>query len=221
MYLDSTGKKSNYDVLFDPIYAVDYYVDSKGMIVKGLIRKSNEKDKLLLRTITDILESADAPVERVTVDCANVNRILQDAYKVDQNLRSGSYDLIEDRRNQSKVISLIESCGFPLKDNVGEEGITSVFLIIQHSTRLVRQKYYPWLKTILDAKDAALMEDRMLLENGERQKYGTQIIYNSRINKYQLRAVEDVKNLNKRRFEVGLEPIEEYVKIWGIDFHSN
>ena len=50
----------------------------------------------------------------------------------------------------------------------------------------------------------------MLLAEGKKQVYGTQ--YHSPNGKWEPRPLEDEANVDKRRAEVGLSPLAEYVK---------
>jgi hypothetical protein len=65
----------------------------------------------------------------------------------------------------------------------------------------------------------AWITDRWLTQNGKLQLYGT--LFSSELNPDGSRTnllmpVEDFKNLNKRRAEIGLQSIEEDAKIWGV-----
>ena len=62
------------------------------------------------------------------------------------------------------------------------------------------------------------MEDRVLLKHGKKQLYGSQIEYDTLTDKYIVSPIEDEPNVNKRRASVGLGPLEDYVKIWGIEY---
>ena len=67
-----------------------------------------------------------------------------------------------------------------------------------------------------NGSDLALLIDRIEMFNGRPQVYGSQIQYID--GKYTIYKIIDEKNVNKRRSEVGLQPLEEYVKIWNIDY---
>ena len=69
--------------------------------------------------------------------------------------------------------------------------------------------------------DLALMEDRVLLAQGEKQIYGSQIGIDMKTNEYLLSPMIDPDNVDKRREEVGLIPLAEYLNhfdlIWNIE----
>lgn len=71
---------------------------------------------------------------------------------------------------------------------------------------------------IAKGSQLALLEDRVALGQGKKQMYGSQIHRNNQTGKYFVAPIEDESNVNKRRASVGLEPLEEYVKHWSIDY---
>ena len=72
----------------------------------------------------------------------------------------------------------------------------------------------------------AMMIDRYLMENKKKQLYGTQLRGKTEVvngefvaKDYYLYTLEDEPNVNKRRAELGLKPLEEELKTkWGIDY---
>ena len=64
----------------------------------------------------------------------------------------------------------------------------------------------------------ALLEDRVALGQGKKQIYGSQIHRDMKTGKYFVAPIEDERHVNKRRADVGLEPLEVYAKLWGIDY---
>jgi hypothetical protein len=69
------------------------------------------------------------------------------------------------------------------------------------------------------ASSLALLEDRVALGKGEKQIYGTQIAGNAESG-YFVRPLIDPDNVDKRRTEVGLGPIQDYVSRWGIVWNA-
>lgn len=61
------------------------------------------------------------------------------------------------------------------------------------------------------AQSYAYLYDRIKINNGEKQLYGTQFAKVDPINKIvELAETEDLDNLDNRRREVGMMPIEMY-----------
>ena len=67
------------------------------------------------------------------------------------------------------------------------------------------------------ATDFALLQDRVLMRQGKKQIYGSQVVFDKQGNNI-FYPIEDEKNVNLRRAKVGQQPIEEYAKYFGIDY---
>jgi hypothetical protein len=63
----------------------------------------------------------------------------------------------------------------------------------------------------------ALLEDRIAISKGKKQKYGTQI-GTDKNGKYYVEPIEDPKNVDSRRASIGLGPLSEYLKTWNIEW---
>ena len=163
-------------------------------------------------------------VDYVEVDCNKRGEILSEVYASDQRIRREN-NLIKnakvDHRNQELVISIIEKCGMPTLKEVTQEQMNAIWLGLQHnSDSKYRIKYFPLIEKAvangdLNKEQYALMKDRVLMEEGKPQMYGSQI-KNGKL--YDLKSPEGV---NKRRKEMGMEPIEDYLKRFGISYDVN
>jgi hypothetical protein len=126
-----------------------------------------------------------------------------------------------DSINLIKVKSILDQYGWLGPDVVGYEGSTTLFLVIQHSDQQTQEKYLPGMREAVKNKKAqpsslALLEDRVALGQGKKQIYGSQIGRNPSTNKEYVLPLEDPDNVDKRRAEVGLQPLNEYVQMWNI-----
>lgn len=122
-----------------------------------------------------------------------------------------------DRRNMKRLEEIIQEHGWPGKSLVGEEAAGAAFLILQHAEPEVLAKYFPLLKEAAakgeaDPQDAAMMEDRNLMYQGKKQIYGTQI------SNGELYPIENEENVDARRAAVGLPPLAEYLKYFGLEY---
>lgn len=61
-----------------------------------------------------------------------------------------------------------------------------------------------------------MLEDRVAMREGRRQIYGSQILINPTTQQHYVAPLDDPDNVDKRRAEVGLEPLADYVKKWDI-----
>ena len=127
----------------------------------------------------------------------------------------------KDSINLIKVEKILADYGWLGADVVGETGNKTLFLVIQHSNTQTQVKYLPMLREAVKngkakASYLALMEDRVLLAQGEKQVYGSQLEMDNKTNLYVLSPMIDPDNVDKRRAEVQLQPISEYLKFWDL-----
>ena len=171
------------------------------------------KDKFVYVGSVDIIE----------VDCSKKHQILSEVYESDQRIRK-SNELIkyakEDHRNQELVISIIEKCGMPTLKEVTQEHMNAIWLGLQHSNKKIRKKYFPQIEKAVENGDLskqqyALMKDRILMDEGKPQIYGSQI-KNGKLYK-----LENPETVNERRKEMGMKTIENYLKHFNIEFNPN
>ena len=128
-----------------------------------------------------------------------------------------------DRRNLKRLVQIIDKYGWPGRSLVGKEGSLTAFLIIQHAELEDQKKYFPMLKEAVTRGEAnqdyaALLEDRILMREGKKQIYGSQLHFNEVTKKLELWPIEDEENVDARRTSVGLEPLAEYVKRFGLEY---
>ncbi|GEO11061.1 DUF6624 domain-containing protein [Segetibacter aerophilus] len=127
----------------------------------------------------------------------------------------------KDSINLIKVKNILDKHGWLGADVVGEQGNTTLFLVIQHSDRATQEKYLPMMRDAVKKGKArgsslALLEDRVALSQGRRQLYGSQIGGDAATKTYYVLPLEDPDNVDKRRAEVGLQPLADYVRQWQI-----
>jgi hypothetical protein len=132
---------------------------------------------------------------------------------------------LKDASNLIKVKAIIDKYGWLGPNEIGDQGSSTLFLVIQHSDQITQEKYLPLMRAAVKNGKArpaelALLEDRVAIGQGKKQIYGSQLIGDNKTGQYTLSPIEDEINVNKRRAEVGLQPIEEYVKQWGIEYKA-
>jgi hypothetical protein len=100
---------------------------------------------------------------------------------------------------------------------VGASGARAAFLIVQHSpSNAFQREMLPLLSAAAENDeaspgDAAMLEDRVLTDEGKPQRYGTQFrIVAGELIPY---PIEEPETLDERRARVGLMPMAEYVKL--------
>ncbi len=127
----------------------------------------------------------------------------------------------KDSINLIKVKNILDKYGWLGTDVIGERGNQTLFLVIQHADPTTREKYLPLMREAVkngkaSGSSLALLEDRVALEQGKKQIYGSQIGRDKETGKYYILPLEDPDNVDKRRTAVGLHPLSEYVKQWQI-----
>jgi hypothetical protein len=133
------------------------------------------------------------------------------------------WDIIseKDSINLIKVKQILDQYGWLGADVVSDQGNSTLFLVIQHSDQATQEKYLPMMREAVKNGKAkgsslALLEDRVALGQGKRQIYGSQISRDPETQEYYISPLEDPDNVDKRRSEVGLGPLSEYVNHWQI-----
>jgi hypothetical protein len=117
--------------------------------------------------------------------------------------------------NGKELESLIERFGWPDKEIDGEEAVKSAWYIVMHAISLpsLQRKVLGILESDRTAclpAQLAMLEDRVLVFSGKKQKYGTQMDWNSNgnLNPYPIENIEQVDLLRK---EVNLPPLRESI----------
>jgi hypothetical protein len=128
---------------------------------------------------------------------------------------------IQDSIDLGIVTHILDTYGWIGTDSIGPSGSSTLWTVIQHSDLDVQQKYLPMMRTAVKqgrahANELAYLEDRVALEEGRKQTYGTQFQINKKTHKYTVAPIEDEANVNRRRAAIGLEPLEDYAREAGI-----
>ncbi len=127
----------------------------------------------------------------------------------------------KDSINLIQVKAILDTRGWLGDDVVGVQGNSALFLVIQHSDIATQEQYLPMMREAVKNGKAtgsslALLEDRVALRQGKMQIYGSQIGRDPVTQEFFVSPLEDPDNVDKRRAEVGLQPLSEYVSNWQI-----
>lgn len=161
------------------------------------------------------------------IDTSALKKQLALIHDRDQKTRTGrnsaAFVQYIDSTNLVQVESLISKYGWLGKSFVGGLGNQACFLVIQHADSATQVKYLPLLQKSVEmgesnAPDLALLQDRVLMRQGKKQIYGSQVVRDEQTGGWKFYDIEDEKNVNARRARVGLQPIEEYANFFGIDY---
>lgn len=171
------------------------------------------------------IEREGPEVEVHVINCTNQKTILDHVLQADQSMRQeGAHiDPATDQQNLSLVVSILKKCGMPTLSEVDPEHMQAIWLVIQHASNTYRKAYFPLFETAarngdLDQTHVAMMKDRMLMDDGLPQVYGTQVVLKQESGRYELYTLEAPGSVDKRRIAIGFGPLHEYLKRWSITF---
>lgn len=119
-----------------------------------------------------------------------------------------------DTRNQAYLKAIFINCDWPKE--LSKEAHTAIYLILQHSDDTLMRQYYPKVEEMvrlkyLDPDDAATMFDRLQMNAGLPQRYGTQTFENTN-NQNVVWPVQNIHTLQTLRDSVGLPTMYNYIK---------
>lgn len=126
-----------------------------------------------------------------------------------------------DEKNMARLADIIKKYGWPGVRFAGAAGAQNAFLVLQHADSDSQHTYLPLLREAVGRNDAvasdlALLEDRVRMSDGLPQLYGSQFRPNS--SPMEFWPIEDEANVDKRRAAIGLEPLADYAKRFGIEY---
>lgn len=121
-----------------------------------------------------------------------------------------------DRSRTERLKEIIDEHGWPTIDLVGRDGASAAWLIAQHADFDVafQQRALALMTDALtddqvDPVDVAYLEDRVAVNRGRPQTYGTQIrCLDGRPEP--ATPIVEAASVDARRVEVGLDPLEDY-----------
>lgn len=128
-----------------------------------------------------------------------------------------------DSINQIQVGAILDKYGWLGADVIGGNGSSTLFLVIQHSNLTFQKKYLPMLREAVKngkarGNNLAMLEDRVAIGEGKRQIYGSQIQWDSATQLFYVAPLDDPANVDRRRAEVNLPPMAQYVRQWNINW---
>lgn len=183
------------------------------------------KFKILILLLISGLKYQNIQAQKV-FDTAATKAQLKLIFERDQKTRtvkdSAEYMKYIDSTNLIQIEKLLNEHGWLGRSVVGDTGNSAIFLVIQHSNLQTQLKYIPLLQKSVEIggsrpSNLALMQDRILMRQGKKQIYGSQVVMN-KTGGQEFYPIEDEKNVNLRRAKIGMQPLEEYAKFFGIEY---
>lgn len=176
-----------------------------------VVSKKKENPENLIAVLDTIWQSEQLPIR--------ARDSLIKIYGTESELVKEQHAIYENNHiiNERKVKNILDSYGWPTKEMSGEQGNWTICNVIQHSDNEVRIQYLPMMRQAvkdkkLEPRFLVRAEDRIATERGDLQIYGGQMKYYPETKSFNVWPVLDPKNIDKRRAEIGLEPIAVFLK---------
>lgn len=221
--LERIAKKSaynNYDHIIKDKDLNSLHNDKRWNPILELVKLNKEKsEEILNKPLVAQLDSIHELDQKYRIEFQALNEKTE--------LKSKKGNLIwqsmrqADSTNLIKVKTILDNYGWLGTDIIGQQGNNTLFLVIQHADLKTQEHYLPMLQDAVKKGNAsssglAMLEDRIEIRNNRKQIYGSQIGRDPVSNNYFVSPLIDPDNVDKRRAEVGLGTISEYVKNWGM-----
>ncbi|HET8855604.1 MAG TPA: DUF6624 domain-containing protein [Salinimicrobium sp.] len=195
------------------------YTDERWMEILTRVSNNKQKAEAHLQRIMAVL---DTVYKEDQVYRRQIGKIQEKFGRNSKELKE-NWELIgkKDSINLVKVKKILNEYGWLGQDKIGRRGNSALFLVFQHADLETQEKFLPMLREAVangnaPAQDLALLVDRVALKQGKKQVYGSQIEFDKKTGSYFVSPLLDPDNVNKRRAEVGLGPIEDYISNWGL-----
>lgn len=157
-------------------------------------------------------------VEWIKRHGANDDRVLErlsDALRAEHAQLTSRVQSV-DAENTRWLKPILEKRGWPTRKQVGKDGAQAAWLLVQHADadpgfqRACLDRIAKLPSGEVSPADVALLTDRVLLAEGQPQRYGTQfVIVQGRL---QPRPLADPETVDQRRAAAGLPPLAEYIQ---------
>lgn len=138
-----------------------------------------------------------------------------------------------DSVNMIRMEKIIEKYGYPGADIVGNDLKSVGLLVIAHSPKkqenYIRLLWKEAKKGNVEKKEVAMLDDRIKMLNGKKQRYGTALIFETigidsssgnAITKLRIWDIKRFKGLDKRRENVGWYSFRLQCEIEGLDWEK-
>lgn len=160
----------------------------------------------------------------------HLSRELRNSGNTDSVKLAEAYDMLRrtDSLNHLALIDIVDRHGFPDHDRLGAEGTHNFWLLMQHQDqhpdfqeRVLKMMEIAVGKNKADGKDYAYLLDRVMVNTGKPQVYGTQMSLNAEGTSFEPKTCIDPDNLDKRRASVGLGTIAAYIEIMNQNYRGS
>lgn len=205
------------------------------LLAFGLCQAQETIDENLKKELDGILKSDQILREYIDSQTSESRKlqILNETGYSRADLENGKiYKIMNNRDsiNLIKVEEIIAEYGYPGKTLVGEPTNEAAWYVIQHSKRIAN--YFPMIQEAGASNEipftkVATMHDRLLMQEGKEQLYGTQVAGENILNKetgkkgfwYYVWPIQNAESVNELRHEAGFNTtVEENAKSLGVEY---
>ncbi|WP_407534341.1 DUF6624 domain-containing protein [Elizabethkingia miricola] len=230
-------KKKQYPDAFknlDSIISEDYLIDTILADKNFLALHHMEGWKKFTNQIKAKKSKYNNDVRLKLLDVQSKDQSIRLIYQELKKTYTDDSDLVKSASEKMKKIDLesvdivakiIDKYGWLGKDKIGKEANETLFLGIQHIDDLVVQsKYLPTIKDAVKKGNAepwhlAFLTDRILMNQGKKQIYGTQKIITKKTETSYIIPLENPEKVDELRKEIGLDPLNDDLQEDGLSWN--
>ncbi len=132
---------------------------------------------------------------------------------------------VTDSLNSIGLSRIFEKYGFVDYERFGKKASNNFWLLVQHQDKnlnfqseVLEEMKVAVEKNIASSQDFAYLTDRIKINSGLKQIYGTQMMLNEDKSSFIPKPTENIENINLRRQNVGLTSIEEYIELMNNEY---
>jgi len=212
-------KYDNYDRISTDSVLTSLNKDARWDQLLNIVKQNIGKDEAKLnKALLKLMDSVYHDDQAYRFQQISVDKEFGASSPEGKNIRRIIHE--KDSVNEIIVSGLLDKYGWISKEVVGSNGNATLGLVLQHSSLATQLKYLPVMREAVktgkaDPYDLAMLEDLVLVRQGKKQLYGTSVI-SVEGKKYYVSPMEDPANVDKRRAELGLGTLDEYLRNWGI-----
>lgn len=212
-------KYDNYDRISRDSVLISLNKDQRWEQLLNIVKQNIGKDEAKLnKSLVKLMDSVYHDDQAYRFRQITVNKEFGADSKEGQEIRKQIHE--KDSLNEIIISDLLDKYGWLGKEAVGSNGNATLGIALQHFSLTTQEKYLPLMEKAYknkkaDGYDLAILEDMVALRKGQKQIYGSYIIRN-KDKRYYLAPLEDPFNIDKKRAELGLGTLDEYLRNWGM-----
>ncbi|OPC03517.1 hypothetical protein BAS09_07455 [Elizabethkingia ursingii] len=206
-------------ILIDKNFSALHHLDGWKKFTRQIkTKKSNYNNDVRLKLLD--VQSKDQSIRFIYQE-------LKEKYPYDNDLVKSAAKKMKkiDLESADAVAKIIDKYGWLGKDKIGKEANETLFLGIQHIDDLVVQsKYLPVVRDAVRKGDAepwhlAFLTDRILMNQGKKQVYGTQKILTKNPETSYIIPLENPEKVDELRKEIGLDSLNDDLQEDGLSWN--